>query len=201
MAHDSTLGSCSKVERRHLSRAWVGAAAVVAVLMALSLGGCGGANDKAEEPPSIVGVWETGEWERQSGETLEHIPAKLSPERWTITRPTDCAEPACVLNLTTEPLGRPGGQFETQLRPAEDGSYVAEIDFVSACTDRATGQVREANASAVTSTYEVSVVGDPKAPELAITAVWEGQPTAEGLAAGCNIKKARYEATAQPASS
>jgi hypothetical protein len=140
----------------------------------------------------------TGEYTRRTGDVLADIPATLPAERWTITRPGDCGDAHCDLELTMQPAAGGSGRYDTELK-YKDGHYVAAIDFTSSCIDPTTRQVRERNASSVKSTYNVRTTGATDKLGLAIHAVWEGEPTAAGIKAGCTIRAAEFDTTAESA--
>jgi hypothetical protein len=173
-------------------------------LLVLALFACGddddleateeAAQETAEAVGDIAGTWNTNEYRRLSGETLDDIPETLPAEQWVIERPEDCEDP-CTYDLTTYPIDRPGEDpLEMKLTPSDDG-WEAELEFVSMCIEQTTGNVLEPEASNVSSVYRVELTGE----QLKIGFDWDGEPTDAGLAAGCNIELADFETEARRA--
>jgi hypothetical protein len=77
---------------------------LVAVATSVLLGTLTGTARAARPHSAVVGVWETTDWERLSGEKLDDIPERLEPERWRISRARRCTPTRCVLNVVTEAL-------------------------------------------------------------------------------------------------
>src|SRR6266545_1618474 len=166
-------------------------ASVVAVtLLAVTVPGCADSGGGG----SIAGEWVVDEYQRQRGVVSEDIPETLPGERWAITGRAGCEGADCTFDLITTALEGPPNPIHLALRPDSGGSYVAELEFVSQCIDRATRRVLEPEASNVRSTYRVRLVGGSTDPELEITFDWDGSPTDRGLRAGCDIRSARFVA-------
>jgi hypothetical protein len=146
--------------------------------------------------PSIEGEWVVQQFNRQAGVVLEDVPETLPAERWVISKDASCEGSGCPLELTTTALEGAPRPIHLELRPASDGTHLADLDFVSQCINPDTGQVLETEASNVHSTYRVRVA---EGPVLDIVFEWDGSPTNQGLAAGCDIRSARFVATGRPA--
>jgi hypothetical protein len=170
---------------------------LVAVATSVLLGTVADAAPAARPHSAVVGVWETTDWERLSGEKLDDIPERLEAERWRISRARRCTPARCVLKVVTEALVGAPRPLKLELRPDRKHRYVGSLAFVSMCVDRDTRRVKEPHASDVTSTYRVRVVGSGATRELALTALWSGRPTPEGVAAGCEIRRARFASRAR----
>jgi hypothetical protein len=165
---------------------------LLAVAASTVVGSPADSAEAAAPHAAVVGVWETGEWERESGEKLDDIPERLEGERWQIARSGRCTRRSCTLNVVTEALVGPPRPIKFLIRSNPHNRYVGTLDFVSMCVEQNTRRVLEEHASDVTSTYHVRVRGTGPDRELALTAIWKGEPTPEGLAAGCEIRRARF---------
>ena len=171
----------------------------IVVLSALALVGATSDTQPRDSRRSPVGIWETGPWERQSGRVLDDIPETLQAERWTIERARRCQRPiqGCALDVVNEALEGAPTPLELRLQPAEPGVWAGDLEFVSSCVDRATGAVKADRASDVVAIYEVEMSGRGRDRRLDLRSIWDGEPTEEGIAAGCRIESARFETTAR----